>query len=176
MRKIKFTKQKKTKFCRVLAENGGNRKLACDAVGISYMTYLRATQNDPQFVELLEIADKQAGDMLEAEAYRRAYTGIDEPVYQQGELVGFKKNYSDKLLLVLMKANNPGKYTEKSEVNYTGTIEHKVINEAKDSLLKSLGKIIDVTPEKKTLTNKKNAPIDLEATDYIEIEDHSDPS
>jgi hypothetical protein len=45
---------------------------------------------------------------LEGEAYRRAVEGVEVPIYQQGELVGHRTEYSDSLLSLMLKARVPG--------------------------------------------------------------------
>lgn len=50
--------------------------------------------------------------MLEQEAYRRAVEGVEEPVYQGGELVGTVRRYSDKLLEFLLRGRRPQVYRE----------------------------------------------------------------
>lgn len=57
-----------------------------------------------------------AADRLEQEAIRRAVDGTNKPVFFQGEIVGFEKEYSDTLLVLLLKAHKPDKYRERSDV------------------------------------------------------------
>ena len=57
----------------------------------------------------------QAISVLEDEAQRRA-TGFEEDVYYKGQKVGTVTKYSDKLMEILLKANAPEKYRERSEV------------------------------------------------------------
>jgi hypothetical protein len=45
-------------------------------------------------------------DALEREAWRRAVEGFDEPVHYQGEVVGYVKKYSDRMLELLLKAKS----------------------------------------------------------------------
>jgi hypothetical protein len=51
---------------------------------------------------------------LEDEAVRRAYHGVEEPVFYKGVQCGTVTKYSDKLLIMLLKARNPAKYREGS--------------------------------------------------------------
>ena len=60
--------------------------------------------------------------LAEDEAFRRAVEGVDKPVFQGGQRVGFIKQYSDNLLAVVLKAENPDKYSEKHKVEHDGTV------------------------------------------------------
>lgn len=75
---------------------------------------------DKSFANKLEkvkpLAKANYVGVLEHEAHRRAVEGIDKPIYYQGILVDKVKEYSDTLLIVLLKANAPEKYRERTEV------------------------------------------------------------
>jgi hypothetical protein len=72
------------------------------------------------FKELYEFACKEALGALEDEAVRRAYQGTIKPVYQGGKKVGNIREYSDTLLIVLLKARAPEKYKERVHKELTG--------------------------------------------------------
>lgn len=55
--------------------------------------------------------------MLEDEARRRAVDGVDEPVFQGGELVGHVRRYSDRLLEFLLRGRRPTVYREGASVD-----------------------------------------------------------
>lgn len=86
------------------------------------------------FQELYEMACKEALGALEDEAVRRAYEGTLKPVYQGGKKVGSIREYSDTLLIVLLKARAPEKYRERYEhtgkngdpIEMKGTITHNI--------------------------------------------------
>ena len=61
-------------------------------------------------------------ESLEAEAYRRAFEGVDEPVFYQGEEVARVKKPSDSLMMFLLKGGMPEKYKDRvsSEVSGPG--------------------------------------------------------
>lgn len=53
----------------------------------------------------------------------RAITGVEEKVYtQSGKLAGTRTKYSDKLLEVMLKAENPEKYSEKHQHEVRGMV------------------------------------------------------
>jgi hypothetical protein len=80
-------------------------------------------RNDEEFEVKFEAARKQAISVLEDEAHRRAYTGVDEPVFFKGQQCGVVRKYSDTLLIVLLKANAPDKYRERMDLNPVGKLE-----------------------------------------------------
>lgn len=70
--------------------------------------------NDPGEIELrkwfreqFEEAKEDANEALEGEVYRRAVVGVDRPVYSRGELMEYIKEYSDQLLMFLVKRRIP---------------------------------------------------------------------
>ena len=69
-------------------------------------------RDDEQFAADYAQAIGESEIVLESEATRRAVEGVDEPIYQSGMLVGYKRRYSDLLLIFLLKATNPQKYRD----------------------------------------------------------------
>ena len=98
----------------------------------------------PQFYELWE-ASRACGDGVrqerrEAEADRRAMQGWEEPVFQGGVQVGAVRKYSDKLLELQLKANNPKKYAPPPAAQTQNACQQIVIIHR------------DMEPEPKTVT------------------------
>lgn len=72
----------------------------------------------PGYAKRFERQRKIAGDELEAEAIRRAYTGYDEPVYYQGEVCGYIRRYSDSLMQFLLRGMMSERYgVQRQEVS-----------------------------------------------------------
>lgn len=71
---------------------------------------------------------KEAGAKFRASVFEairsRAIDGWDEPVYQQGMLIGYKRKFDSALLRDLGRAVMPALFTEKKEVHHTGKVEH----------------------------------------------------
>ncbi len=63
---------------------------------------------------------EEGTDLLDAEARRRAVTGVDKPVYYKGKVVGSITKYSDRLLMFLLKAHRPQKFRDGGKVKHTG--------------------------------------------------------
>lgn len=68
---------------------------------------------DEKFDELVAEAIEMGTDALEDTALKRARFGVDKPVFYQGEVVGSIREYSDTLLIFLLKARRPEKFTER---------------------------------------------------------------
>lgn len=73
--------------------------------------------SDAGFAQRYTDARVSFGESLEQEAHRRAVIGIEKPVYYRGEEVGTVTEFSDQLLVTLLKANLPDKYRERVDLN-----------------------------------------------------------
>jgi hypothetical protein len=76
--------------------------------------------SDPDYLTAFEAAKELAIETLEDEAIRRAHEGLRKPVYQGGKRVGYVQEYSDTLLIFLLKAARPEKYRERISAEHTG--------------------------------------------------------
>jgi hypothetical protein len=90
--------------------------LACRAAGVSRATVYRHRARSGRFARRWDDALEDAVDMLEAEARRRALHGTDRPVYYRGEAVGTVREYSDTLLIFLLKASRPERYRDRLDL------------------------------------------------------------
>ena len=100
------------KFLDLLAKTGKVADSA-RAVGFTTTAFLHTLRReDEDFAELWDQAIDAAGDVLEAEAHRRAVEGIVDDVYYKGEVVGHKLLYSDQLLMFLLRGTRPEKYNQ----------------------------------------------------------------
>jgi len=63
-------------------------------------------------------AEKRAVMALEDEAVRRAREGVRRPVRYKGKIVGYETDYSDQLLVFLLKNWAPDKYREQLGVKF----------------------------------------------------------
>jgi len=110
----KVSTDKKKDFIAALADTGNVTK-AAERVGVPRKTLYDHKARDEEFAEAWNYAMNEAHDRLEYEAWRRAVHGVDRPVYQKGELIGFEKQYSDNVLIRLLEATKPEKYRHRSE-------------------------------------------------------------
>ena len=115
---------KKKAFLAAFAEVGTITK-AAEMAGInrrSHTNWLNNPKDGPAYAEAFEAAGQQACDRLEQEARRRAIEGVKKPVFQGGKKVGVVQEYSDTLLIFLMKGAMPERYKDRvhSEVSAPG--------------------------------------------------------
>lgn len=93
---------------------------ACEIADICRDTFYRWLKEDPEFREAFEKSREEAAQLLEDEAARRAYEGVERPVDQGGKQVGVVREYSDTLLIFLLKGARPQKYRDNIRQEITG--------------------------------------------------------
>ena len=103
------TAEQDTKFFEALAE-GYPVRGACKIADYTRQVVYRWRREDPKFRDLWFDSQSIADDLLEEEATRRGRVGYDEGVYYRGVLVGYRRKYSDRLLLARLKAACPERY------------------------------------------------------------------
>jgi hypothetical protein len=111
----------RTKFLDGLA-SGLSVAGAAREAGVHRATPYGWREADPEFAQAWDVAREAGTDLLEDEAWRRAYDGTERPVYQQGGLVGKTREHSDLLLIFLLKGRRPEKYRDNSKVELTGNV------------------------------------------------------
>jgi hypothetical protein len=126
---------------------------AAKASGIAYSTHLRWMREDKEYPAKFEQARQSLLDHLERECIRRASEGVVEAIYQNGKLVGYRRKYSDVLLIFTMKALAPEKYRDNHHHEITGrngndliplaAIDRIMANVTEEEL--RTGQVIDVT-------------------------------
>ena len=108
---------------------------ACKKAGIGRSTAYKTYKDDPAFASAWDLALDDAADSMESEAIRRGTEGVDKPVYQQGVEVGTIREYSDTLLIFMLKAVRPEKFRDRSEVKRTGKVD---VSKLSDDELRSI--------------------------------------
>lgn len=83
-------------------------------------------KKDPAYAEAFDKSKDIAAQTLEDEAVRRAHQGCAKAVYHQGKRVGIVTEYSDTLLIFLLKGLRPEKYRERYE--HSGKVDGGQIN------------------------------------------------
>ncbi len=91
----------------------GNVTVSAEAAGINRTTAYASFNSDPEFAEQWNEAVQEAADRIEAEALRRATRGVNKPVWYKGQQVGTELEYSDTLMLAMLKGHKPDKYGDK---------------------------------------------------------------
>jgi hypothetical protein len=92
---------------------------ACRMAGISRKAAYLYRAQDGRFREAWDDALETSTDSLVGEAYRRARHGTENPVYQGGELVGHKREFSDLLAIFLLKCHRREVYGDRSKAEIT---------------------------------------------------------
>jgi hypothetical protein len=88
--------------------------------GICRRTAYEWREADTVFAAKWAEAEAEAADALEREAWRRGVEGTDRPITYQGEITGSYKEYSDRMLELLLKAHKPEKYKERVSNEHSG--------------------------------------------------------
>lgn len=89
---------------------------AARKAGVARQTVYDWCAADPDFKVAFDEALVASTELLETEAYRRAHDGVLKPVFQGGERVGSIREFSDTLLIFLLKARRPDVYRERVDL------------------------------------------------------------
>jgi hypothetical protein len=81
-------------------------------------------REDQAFAAAWDDALRLGVEALHDEAVRRARKGVRRPIYQGKELVGYVREYSDRLLMFLLNAHDPEKYADRHKTTIKGDPEH----------------------------------------------------
>jgi len=104
----------KAGFLQLYAQHG-NISRACQQITINRATVYEWLEDDAEFKALYDLASDDASDALEYEARRRGVEGTLKPVYQMGKRVGTIREFSDSLLITLLKGKRPEVFRERFE-------------------------------------------------------------
>lgn len=113
------------KFIGALGENG-NVSRSAQIAGVSRTEVYNERNEQPDFAKQWDEALEAACDLMEEEARRRAYYGTRKPVYHQGVVCGEIQEYSDTLMIFLLKGARPQKYRENVRQEIVGDEEKPV--------------------------------------------------
>ena len=100
---------KKNAFLAALTDTV-NVALACRHAGIPRRTAYDWREKDEDFAQSWDEALDEGIDLLEAELHRRAFEGVERPIFHKGQQCGTWRYYSDGLAMFLLKAHRPEKY------------------------------------------------------------------
>jgi hypothetical protein len=85
-------------------------------------------KSDPNYRVAFDATQDEIGQVLEDEAVRRAHEGVKRTMYYKGKplhngrKIAYEVEYSDQLLLALLKRFRPEKYRERTTTEHTGSI------------------------------------------------------
>lgn len=114
------TPEKREKFLTALDEENGNVSKALEIAVLSRSAAYDWRKEDDDFATAWDDIVEKTTERLEAEAWRRAHDGVDRDIFYQGEKIGTETNYSDSLLMFILKGRKPEKYRENSKVELGG--------------------------------------------------------
>lgn len=122
-----FNLARKEAFVEALARHG-NASQAAREIGIHPTTARYHRDKDTTFALAWDQAMEEFMDGLEAEAVRRAKEGVDEPVFHEGVIVGYKRKYSDSLMNTLLSGRRGKVFgKQKVDVEHSGAIELEAV-------------------------------------------------
>jgi hypothetical protein len=113
-------------FIRALME-GASIRHATRVAGVDITMPYKRRAEDEEFRAAWNRAAEIGTELLEQEAQRRAYHGTLKPVFQRGVQVGLVREYSDVLLMFLLKKRDPS-YRDSSSVTVNNTNQVSVAN------------------------------------------------
>ena len=97
-----------------------NISYACQQANVPRRNVYEWQEHDPEFAAAFNVASEAATERLEREAWRRATEGTpyERTSYWHGEPVGTdrKIEYSDQLMMLLLRARRPDLYRDKLDV------------------------------------------------------------
>ena len=115
----KRTKSREEKFLATLRETCNVRESA-EAAGVRRRRVYEWREKDEEFRAAWEEAEQEAADKLEREAWRRGVEGVDKPVTFRGKITTTYKEYSDRMLELLLKGHRGHKYRDRISAEHSG--------------------------------------------------------
>ena len=108
----------------------GNISKACADAHVGRTTFYQRRDADKDFADRAAEALETATDALELEARRRANNGVERKKFDKGQPIidpetgeqYIEREYSDTLMIFLLKAAKPEKYRERMDVRQSGNV------------------------------------------------------
>lgn len=110
------TRIKLVQFIKAL-EQLGRVDLSCKMAHAARGWVYDWRSKDSDFSDAWKAAKAVGKEVLKDEAFRRAYDGTDKPIFYKGEEVAIIKEYSDSLLMFLIKQADPT-YREHFQIDH----------------------------------------------------------
>ena len=131
----------------------GNIRLSCESAGITRPTAYDLRNTDPSFAIEWDTALEESADLLEQEARRRAEQGVRRLKFHNGAVITVQAlspdgmpltqedgtpfmvpyvehEYSDTLMIFLLKGIRPEKYRERADVRHSGKVDIGSLSDA----------------------------------------------
>jgi len=107
---------------------------ACEQAEISTTQFYKWYREDAEFAAEVDAATIAGNEALVDEAVRRGKNGVRKAIYHQGEIVGYQRMYSDRLLETMLEATDPARFRKNHTVEVQGQIAHTVTTLSKEEL------------------------------------------
>src|SRR5262245_21715267 len=101
-------------------EEGLHVRDAAQLANVHFSVVYRRRKGDEAFRNAWAESEELGTQFFEAEAGRRAYHGTLKPVYYKGEVCGDIREYSDQLLMFLLRARLPDFYRDNARYEHVG--------------------------------------------------------
>lgn len=98
----KFSSPQRKRFLKHFAATGLHYQSA-DAAGVTGETVYQELRRNPDFKIQYQEAKERHSELVVQELKRRAIVGVDKPVFYKGRNVGHVREYSDRLMELLVK-------------------------------------------------------------------------
>src|SRR5688572_26184669 len=115
------TSTREAKFLAALAAGRSVTK-AAEGIGIARRTAYDWRGTGEDFARRWDDGLESGADLMEDEAVRRAVECVPRPMFYQGKVVGAVQEYSDELLIRMLKARRKAKYSDRLEGTVTGNV------------------------------------------------------
>ena len=107
----KFVNSKKAAFLSAFSQLGV-LTAAAKRSKVNRRSHFRWMKKDPAYAAAFLVAEDRAIEVMESEARRRAVKGTVKPVFWKGKRCGGIREFSDLLMIFLLKAKRPAIYRE----------------------------------------------------------------
>lgn len=104
-------------------EAEGTVSAACARANVGRTTVYRTRQADEDFALAWADIEEQTTERMEREAYRRGVEGVPRDIYHQGQVVGAERQFSDVLLIFMLKSRRPERYRDNVKVEHAGEVK-----------------------------------------------------
>lgn len=121
-----WTLTRQTQFIERLAATASVTD-AARYVGMSRQSARDLYNRSPQFRAAWDEALRAAVSVLAETAFDRAVNGVQEQVWYQGRMVGFREKYNDRLLMFLLRVRDPLNYAPLDDL--TGWQRHRSLED-----------------------------------------------
>lgn len=95
---------------------------AAKAAGVSHRAMYDRRNRDTEFAVAWQDAVKAGVDVLEDEAFRRGVEGVERRIFYKAKCIDVVREYSDALLIALLKARAPERYRERHKISHGATV------------------------------------------------------